>query len=476
MLAGFGHLAGNAEAVGTESAAETVTFTKDVAPIFFKRCAECHRPGESAPMSLLAYEEARPWARSIREKVINREMPPWHADARTGRFANDRRLTDAEIDTIKAWVDGQALEGDPRDLPKAPEFVEGWSIGTPDMVLRMSEEFTLGASGPDEYHFFEVDPGFAEDKYVQMVEARPGNRRIVHHINAFIVPPSGDDPGRKLTREESERLRLQAGQDTIFQREGLVIRLKPETPVHDAGCRLVSGGGGDRPDGGGQRIVRTWLGGFAPGANAMKWTPGTVKRMPAGSKIVLNVHYSKTTGTVETDRSMVGLVFAKEPPREEVQTRWISNHYFQIPPGAENHEVTACWEADDDIHLVSVAPHMHFRGKAMEIRFSYPDGRSEVLLSVPKYDFSWQTMYFFERPVAIPKGTRFHVTSRFDNSRGNRQNPDPEQAVRWGDATSDEMMLAIVEYTVDRRSLAAAAATSRDAAGGQAAAKPRSAR
>jgi hypothetical protein len=462
MLAGFGLFLGSAEADDTKSAAKIVTFSRDVAPIFFKRCAECHRPGESAPMSLLTYKDARPWIRSIREKVVNRDMPPWHADPRSGSFANDRRLTDAEIDTIATWVDGQALEGDPRDLPPPPEFVEGWSIGNPDVVLRMPEEFRLDASGPDEYHFFEVDPGFAEDKYVQMVEARPGNRRVVHHINAFIVPPS-ESPARKLTREESERLRVQAGQDSIFQRDGMLMRLKPETPVHDDGCRLESGGGGDRLDGGGQRIVRTWLGGFAPGTNPLTWTPGTVKRIPAGSKIVLNIHYSKTSGVVERDRSMVGLVFAKEPPRREVFTRWIANHYFEIPPGAGNHEVTACWKAEDDIHLVSVAPHMHARGKAMRIRVTYPDGSSEVLIDVPKYEFSWQTMYAFARPVAIPKGTRFHLTSHFDNSSANRNNPDPKQTVRWGDPTSDEMMLAIVEYTVDRHSVAIAT-TPEDAA------------
>jgi hypothetical protein len=306
VLAGFGALLMNAEADGAQTAAAPVTFTRDVAPILFTRCAECHRPGESAPMSLLTYKDARPWARSIREQVITRQMPPWHADPRTGSFANERRLTDAEIGTITAWVDGQAPEGDPRHLPAPPEFAAGWSIGTPDAILRMPHEFRLEASGPDEYQFFEIDPGFTEDKYVQMVEARPGNRRIVHHINVFVVPPSGS-ADQKLTREERERLRIQAGRDSIFRREGFLIRLKPETPVHDDGCALPTGGSGDRFDGGGERIVQAWLGGFVPGTSAMRWPPGTVKRIPAGSRIVLNIHYSKTSGTVETDRSAVGL-------------------------------------------------------------------------------------------------------------------------------------------------------------------------
>jgi hypothetical protein len=459
MIAAFCFFLRNAGADDTDTPAKTITFTRDVAPIFFKNCAGCHRPGEASPMSLLSYKDARPWAKAIREKVINREMPPWHADPNTGQFLNDRRLTEAEIETIKAWVDGQALEGDPRDLPPQPEFVEGWNIGKPDLILRMPEEFTLEAAGPDEYHYFEVDPGFTEDKYVQMAEARPGNRRIVHHISAFIVPPVGGHTQQKLTREEGEGLRVQQGKDSIFQREGVVIRLKPEVPVYDDGCRLPSGGGGDRLDGGGQRNVRTWLGGYVPGIFGIIWEPGTVKKIPAGSKIILNIHYSRTTGRVEKDRSMIGLIFADKPPKKELHTRWIANHYFQIPPGAQNHKVTACWTANEDIHLVIAAPHMHYRGKAMEIRAFYPDGRSEALLNVPRYDFSWQTMYSFKRPVAIPKGTRFLLTAHFDNSSQNKYNPDPNQAVRWGDPTYDEMMVAIFEYTIDNQSFEQAAPT-----------------
>jgi mono/diheme cytochrome c family protein len=443
----------------TKPPTKNVTFSKDVAPIFFKNCAECHRPGESAPMSLLSYKDARPWARSIREKVLSREMPPWHADPSTGHFSNDRRLTEAEIETIKVWVDAQALEGDPRDLPPQPEIVEGWKIGKPDLILRMPEEFTLEATGPDEYHFFEIDPGFTEDKYVQIAETRPGNRRIVHHINVFIAPPPpGSGTQQKLTREESERLRLQAAKDSIFQREGFVIRLKPDVPVYDDGCGLQSGGGGDRPDGGGQRTWGAWLGGFVPGTSVMRLEPGTVKRIPAGSKIVLNLHYSKTSGKVEKDRSMVGLIFAKKPPEKESLTRLITNHYFQIPPGAENHKVTACWTAKDDIHLVSAAPHMHYRGKAMEVRAFYPDGRSEALVNVPRYDFSWQTIYYFKRPIAIPRGTRLMLTAYYDNSGRNKYNPDPTQAARWGDPTYDEMLMGLFEYTMDNQSLKPAAA------------------
>jgi hypothetical protein len=200
------------------------------------------------------------------------------------------------------------------------------------------------------------------------------------------------------------------------------------------------------------------LTGFAPGVKPPAREPGTVKKIPAGSKILLQVHYSKTAGEVEKDRSMIGLVFAKEPPLRESVTSLIANHYFRIPAGAETHRVTACWTAPQDIHLISAAPHMHRRGKAMEIKVFYPDGRSEVLLNVPRYDFSWQTIYKFKRSIAIPKGTRFMVTGYLDNSGRNKNNPDPTQAVRFGEPTYDEMMTGFIEYTVDGKSLKPAAA------------------
>jgi hypothetical protein len=244
-------------------------------------------------------------------------------------------------------------------------------------------------------------------------------------------------------------LKGQTDKDSILYQEGFLRRMKPDVPVFDDGCQLPSGGSGDRRDGTGLRSFGTWLGGYVPGVNPFKWDYEAAKRVPAGSKLILNVHYSKTTGKVEKDRSTVGLVFAKQKPAREVLTRVVTNNYFQIPPGAANHEVKACWTMTEDIHLVSAAPHMHFRGKDMEIRAFYPDGRSEILINVPKYDFAWQTMYFFKRPPALPKGTRLLLTAHFDNSAKNKFNPDPTKAVRWGDPTYDEMMGAIIEYTVD---------------------------
>ncbi|HEY7183622.1 MAG TPA: thiol-disulfide isomerase [Blastocatellia bacterium] len=434
-----------------------VTFNKDVAPILFKNCAECHRPGEAAPMSLLSYKDARPWAVGIREKVLNREMPPWRADPRVGQFSNDPRLTQAEIDTITTWVDGGAKEGEPVDLPPAPRFADGWGIGRPDLILMAPEEFTLDADGPGEYQRFVIDPGFTEDKYVQMAEARPGNRRVVRYIIAAIQPPpEGAQPRKALTIEEIEKLR--AVSDPILYKEGSLLRLRPDAPVYDDGCQLPNGGGGNQLDGGGQFRSGMLLTGFAPGLKPAIWEPGAVKKIPAGSKITLQVHYSKTAGRVEKDRSMIGLIFAKQPSRKELFTYPIQNRYFMIPAGAENHRVTACWTAPHDIHLIGAAPHMRKRGKAMEYKVFYPDGRSEVLLNVPRYDFSLQTFYYFKQSIAIPKGARFMVTGYFDNSAGNKNNLDPDQEARFGEPTYDEMMIGWIEYTVDGQSLKQAAA------------------
>ena len=436
-----------------------LTFNKDIAPLFFKNCAECHRPGETAPFSALTYKDVRPWAKSIREKVLDRQMPPWHADPHTGQWANDRRLTQKEIETMVAWVDQGAPEGDPRDLPPQPEFVEGWTIGKPDLVLTMPEEFTLEASGPDEYRYFQIDPKFTEDRYVQMAEARPGNRKIVHHIAAFIQPPPKDvKSSPNPAKKEGEKPRGQMDEETVRYNDGFLRRTKMDAPVYDDGCSLPNGGQGNRRDGAGDEGDVMYLTGYAPGMNQTMLEPGVIKKIPAGSKITLQLHYSKVAGSVQKDRSGVGLIFAKTPGGKEVMTRSVANGYFLIPPGAGRHRTTACWTSKEDIHIVTLMPHMHFRGVEMDFKAIYPDGRAEVLLNVPNYSFSWQTVYYAAKPIPIPKGTKIVVTGYFDNSSKNKYNPDPTRAVRFGDPTYDEMMVGLVEYTVDGKSVKASTA------------------
>jgi len=418
------------------------TFNKDVAPIFFKKCAECHRPGESAPMSLLSYEDARPWAKAIREKVASREMPPWHADPRVGEFANDRRLAQSEIDTITAWVDGGAQEGNPKDLPPAPQFADGWGIGKPDLVLEMSEEYALEANGPDEYQNFYIPTIFTEDKYVQMAEARPGNRKIVHHIVAFVLPPGSAEVAQSPRENRNEVIDASLNK-TPFYRDGSLVRTRAETPVYDNAAETP------------EKLrslnnnADNFLTAYAPGHNPDIWEHGLAKKISAGSTIRLQVHYSKVAGSTQKDRSMIGLVFAKEPPKRLLQTSAVSNVFFKIPPGAENHKVTAVWTIPRELQIYALLPHMHLRGKAMEYRVVYPDGKSETLLNVPNYSFAWQTGYRLKVPKLIPKGSRIEVTGYFDNSAKNKFNPDPSKEVRYGEPTYDEMMMGFLDYSVE---------------------------
>ena len=446
------------QAAGAKIAAKNVTFTKDVAPIFNKACADCHRPGEAAPFSTLSYADARPWAKSIKEKVVKREMPPWHADPHVGQWSNDPRLTQKEIDTIVAWVDGGAKEGDPKHLPPTPKFTQGWAIPTPDVVLDMGSEFVMKPGTPDEIQYFRVPTNFKEDKYVQFAEARPGNRKIVHHIIAFVQPPAKEGAGAaKLSPEERRKMREKADAENIFFNEGFLTKVKSDAPVFDDACALPSGGNGSKRDGagdnGGEGTGSAMLCGYAPGKNQDIWPAGTVKKVPAGSTLVFQIHYSTFLNPVGElkDRSVVGLVFAKNQPDRELKTVGIGNHYFKIPAGVENHKSVACWTAKEDLHIVTFMPHLHMRGKSMEFKAVYPDGRSEVISNVPKYDFNWQLVYYAKKPVAIPKGTRIQVTTVWDNSTKNKYNPDPKKDVRWGDPTYEEMTIGWIDYTLDKQ-------------------------
>ena len=423
---------------GSAKSAGKATFTKDVAPIFFAKCAECHRAGETAPMSLLSYKDSRPWAKSIREKVVNRTMPPWHADSHFGQWANDRRLSQKEIDTITAWVDAGAPEGNPADLPPLPKYSEGWNIPTPDVVLKMDEPFKLEASGADEYQYFEIPTNFTEDKYVQMIEARPGNRKIVHHILAFVVP-AGAPSLSKVKKEMRDKAIEMSLMGSPWYRDGFLIRTRKETPYFDNAADIPQKLKG-------YNEVDDFLTAYVPGHSPDKWPVGIAKKIPAGSTLRLQIHYSKVAGSVQTDQSEIGIVFATQKPEKLLSTKSAANMFFKIPANAENHLVTAEWEARSDTYIYSFSPHMHYRGKSMKYEATYPDGKSEVLLNVPNYDFAWQTTYVPTSPKFLPKGSRLKVTAGFDNSAKNKYNPDPSKDVRYGEPTYDEMMIGFFDY------------------------------
>jgi mono/diheme cytochrome c family protein len=387
-----------------KNSAAALTFNKDIAPIFYKNCAGCHRAGEIAPMSLLTYQEVRPWAKAIREKIAGRQMPPWHADPKYGSWENDRRLSQKDIDTIVAWVDAGALEGNAKDLPAMPKFATGWQIGEPDQVFYMPEEFSVPAEGSVPYQYFSIPTNFKEDRYIQALEARAGNLSVVHHIVMYVRDPRKSMPQRGS--KEAQKFNIGDG----------------------------------------------ILGALSPGMTPFIAKPGQAKLIPAGAQLIFQLHYTPN-GTATKDRSMVGLIFAKQPVEKIVTTKAAFDVRFVIPPGAPNHEVTAEYELEQDSHIVSLMPHMHLRGKDIIYRAIYPDGRSEVLLSVPRYNFGWQVYYYPKTPIACPKGTRIQAIAHFDNSANNKENPDPSKTVRFGEQTWDEMMNGFFDFTVDAQNL-----------------------
>ncbi len=434
-------LTGMMAAASAAGAEPPPTFSKHVVPILQRSCQGCHRPGDIAPMSLLSYQETRPWAESIRENVLKGAMPPWHADPQHGVFSNDRRLTRDEIDTLVRWVEGGAPEGDPGDLPPPVQFEDGWTIGKPDVVLSMTEEYTVDPKGQDRYIYFAIPTSFTEDRYVQAVEFRPGNRKVVHHALVFLKSKSA--PLRSRSQGDMDRFNKEVG-FPLFKVEGDVLRVEPASPVHDDACGLPDGGSalpGDVSEGPSPLIYS-----FIPGARGDVLPEGTGIKMPADSELMLQIHYARAD-TVEKDRSSVGLIFTKERPKRLFHQQWVQNFYFKIPAQAENHEVRGCHTLTKDIEVRAILPHMHLRGKDMEIKAFYAGGEAEMLLRVPAYDFNWQTTYWLEEPKVLPAGTRLEAKAHYDNSRRNPFNPDPKAEVRWGDPTTDEMLIAGVAYT-----------------------------
>jgi mono/diheme cytochrome c family protein len=422
-------------------APKTVTFTKDVAPIFFKNCAQCHQKDDIAPFSVLSYKDVRPWAKSIKEQVIKREMPPWHADPHYGKFDNEMRLSQAEIDTIVAWVDGGAVEGNAKDLPPLPVGSDKWEIGEPDVVLTMPQEFELPAKGADDYIYFRIPTNFTEDRWIQASEFRPGNKRVVHHAVIFVETPMmyrmAQDQAKASGGNVHNPISLIQGQrGSNMYLDGTVNRTKPDAPVVDEAC------GAKRNSGNGNTML---LSTYAPGRNADVYPIGTAKKIPAGSNLIFQMHYAKTTGQPEKDRTSIGLVFAKQPVEKMIETYLVVNNLFAVPPGAENHIANACMTLRRDVELVNYMPHMHVRGKAMKYEVIYPDGKRETLLNVDRYNFNWQTLYKLSQPVAVPKGSQLMVTGVFDNSTKNKLNPDPTKTIRFGEPTYDEMLVGFFD-------------------------------
>jgi hypothetical protein len=385
------------------------TFSKDVAPIIFKNCAGCHRPGEIAPMSLLTYEEARPWAKAIRDEVGERHMPPWHADAPPGTFHNERLLSDADRATLIAWANGGAPKGDPALLPATPTFPEGWSAGKPDVVLEMSDAYKLPADGTIEYEYFYLPTNFTEAKWVKSIEIRPGNREVVHHVLVYYraKPDMARTPVLKLNEKNSA------------------------TPN-----RRSRGKSPRRADL--QELPQRLIASYAPGTAVQVAPPGTAFRLEPGGVFELQMHYT-TNGEETSDRTKVGITFSSETSPRELRAGQFINGVFTLPAGSPDVAVTADVEFQQDTTVWALLPHTHLRGKKWDYKLILPSGETRTILAVPNYDFNWQTYYMFKEPLNVPKGSKIVSTAWYDNSPGNKSNPDPKADVKWGDQTWEEM-------------------------------------
>ena len=373
------------------------TFRGGVAHLLMNRCVSCHREGEIAPFALVDYEEAAGWADMIAEVVREERMPPWHASTDFGTFANDRSLTDDEKQMLFDWADAGAPEGE-GGLPELPAKVSGWQLPRePDLVVNVSPEpFDVPAEGEVRYQYYVVDPEITEDRWIEAAELLPGNRAVVHHILCFVRP-------------KGERGNIQA--------------------------------------------ARSFLVGYVPGTRVDVLPPGMAKKIPAGSELVFQIHYTPI-GTDQTDQSKLGIIF-KDPETvtHEIVTTSAVQPALRIPPHEANYEVSAMLpEQLPDAVLLGMSPHMHLRGKAFRYELVKPDGTRETLLDVPAYDFNWQTNYVLTEPLAISAGSRIACTAAFDNSEANLANPDPSQTVRWGDQTYEEMMIGYFHYAVPKGS------------------------
>ena len=433
------------------------TFTKDVAPIVFNKCTACHRTGEVAPMTFLSYEDVRPWAKVIREKVRSREMPPWGADPEHSlKMRNDRSLSKDQIDTIVAWVDGGAPKGSDADLPAVPTFADGWTFGRePDAILEMPVDFAIPAEGELGVQMFYSKVPWNEDRFAETLEIRPGNRAVVHHAGVFVV----DIPeGASIV---NGRLVMPDGKSSTDRGAGAAGRAD-DTALPGAN-KLLS-----------------WV----PGRGVDSHRPDIGKRIPAGKYINWQIHYNPI-GKPATDRTRLGIWFNKVPVTHELLIRQAGDPLAttksglslyraegkeveytadegstrrrsktpNIPAYAEDWSLTGITPVTEDITLYAMSPHMHLRGKSLRWVVVYPDGREQTILDVPKFDFNWQIQYELAEPLHIPAGSKILGIGKYDNSPKNKWNPSPNLEVYWSEQSWDEMYQPFTEYSVDSQTL-----------------------
>ncbi len=400
-------------------APEEVTYVDDIAPILAERCITCHSPGRIAPFAFTDYDSAAGWSSMTREVILTKRMPPWHADPHFGVFGNDRSLTPDEERKLLAWIEAGAPRGEGDD-PLAEMDREDnteWRLGEPDHVVDIGPPVDIPAEGVLDYVYRIVPSGIGEERWVRAMDVRPGDAEVVHHVLVFTADP-----------EDMEADLADLVDEDGNPRRGAARGLEPL--LHEEWRGGLDG----------------FFAAYIPGDQAMELPEGTGKRLPANALLVFQLHYN-VTGRETSDQTEMAFYFHDEPPDKEVETRGAYTTQLRIPPNARGHEAEASHTVDRDVLLWEVNPHMHYRGSRFEYTAVFPDGREEVLLSVPNYDFDWQTSYRFEEPVFLPAGTEIRCKGAYDNSEWNPANPDPSQTVTFGEQSFDEMFVGYVSYS-----------------------------
>ncbi|MEO7086487.1 MAG: hypothetical protein ABI442_07385 [Gemmatimonadaceae bacterium] len=410
------------------------TFAEDVAPILYKNCTVCHRPGGLGPFSLIDYDSAKKEVSKMRDAVEAGQMPPWHAEGPRGMFSNDRRLSDAERGTILRWIDAGANPGDLGKLPPAPQYASKWTLGTPDATVSMPEEFEVPASGTVEYQYFEAPTNFTEDKWISAIEVLPGAREVVHHVLVFARVPATPGVAAPVAAVQSQP--GTAAPRPVF------IRNRAQSQLPDP-RRTDSRNAPPRQPG-------TLIATNTPGNEVMQLPEGTALRVRAGTVLTFQMHYT-AHGHQMKDRTTVGFHFAKGPPAEEIFASQFVNGTLLLPAGAKDVAVPADITAGQPVKIWGMMPHTHLRGTRWQYKLEKPDGTSQVILDVPHYDFNWQTYYMFAKPLEIAPGDKISSMAWYDNSATNKNNPDASKDVHWGDQTWEEMQYTGFLYSVPGR-------------------------
>lgn len=406
----------------TTPSAGATTYYRDVLPILQNHCQSCHRPGEVGPFALMTYRQAVNWSTDIKEFTGNHKMPPWKPTTGPG-FHSERKLTDPQIATLAAWVDGGTPAGDPKDAPPARVFPQGWQLGKPDIILTPAEPFHLAGAGGDRFRCFALPTNLPEDSYVSAIEVRPGNPRVVHHALLF-VDPSGQ--GRKLEQAAKDHA---PGADGKDHGPGYTVKM---------GVGFVPSGG------------LGGLGGWAPGQMARVLPDGTGYFLPKNADVILQVHYHRD-GKDEQDQTTIGLYLAKKPVQKRFQSVVVPGRFFRIPAGDDHFQVTGAVTLKQDCELHSVMPHMHLLGRSIKVTMTPPDGPAQTLVAIDDWDYNWQETYFFKQPIAVKAGTRLEIDAIYDNSAGNPNNPNqPPKSVFFGEQTTNEMCFGFIGATSDK--------------------------